>query len=124
MTKTQAIKILAKLLGPKFAYREDPRALLADARPLPADVQAAKVAADNVQVALIARELELKKADAKYQALLADRKDALEVYRTLENLAHARRITVGRSGSMFFSVMGEGDSWAEVVAIVEKDLAD
>lgn len=122
MTKTQAIKILAKLLGPRFAYRENPTALLADARPAVATLQAAHLAAERAERALQDRVVELKLADAKYQELLAARTRALAEHRTLLNASSARRITVGRDGSMFFSVTATGDNWAEVVAKAEADL--
>lgn len=122
MTKTQAIKILAKLIGSRFAYREDTKALLAYARPAVATVQAAHLAAERAEWALQDRVLELKLADAKYQELLAARARLLTEHRALLNASSARRITVGRDGSMFFSVTAAGDNWAEVVAKAEADL--
>lgn len=119
MTKTQAIKILAKLIGPRFMYWEDPKALLADARPAVATVQAAHLAAERAEWALRDRVLELKLADAKYQELLAARTRALAEHRTLLNASSARRIVVGPT---FFSAVARGDNWAEVVAEAEADL--
>ena len=122
MTKTQAIKILAKLLGPRFAYRENPTALLADARPAAATVVAARLAVEAADQALVARVLELKQADPVYQELLVAKKAAQGAHREVSDRHDRRRITVGRDGSMFFSVTATGDNWAEVVAKAEADL--
>jgi hypothetical protein len=119
MDQKQAIVRLGKLLGEDFAYRVDKHALRADERSaMLAKHKAAIAAVATASEALEARRKVILAADADYQRLVAERVAAVKARNNLPS-CHAKPITVGRSGSLFFSVVADGDTWAEVVEKVE-----
>lgn len=115
VNQTQAIAKLKKIIGPTFGYRVDPKAPDADERERRHSAWlAAKKAVGEAEEAMTARRLALMAADAEYQRLKAESADAKKRLGEVGSF-RAKRITVGRVGSMFFSVVADGDSWAEVV---------
>jgi len=119
MNQTQALAKLKKLLGPKVGYRINAKAPTADER------QAAREGLESLQLeaaaadrAREARLAELLANDADYQRLKAETLAAKRALVDARATVNCYRITVGVSGSMFFSVMAEGDHWDEVVGIV------
>lgn len=118
MDQTQALTKLRKLLGANFGYRVNAKALnakgRADAQARAIELRAKKLEAE---AALSARRDELLK-DPTYQAL-RDEYDAVNV--ELDNSLHAartKRITVGVTSDLFFTIKAEGDNWDEVVGLV------
>ena len=123
MNQKQALAKLRKALGPRFAYRTNSKALSADEREAASEQAKALLAQMKAaEDAMVARREELLR-DPAYLEMKAEfqrlRKEREEVC----GKARAKPITVGTADSMFFSVMAEGDNWAEVVAQVEKGKA-
>jgi hypothetical protein len=118
MDQKQAISILGKLIGPKFGYRVNNKAPNAEERERRREAfLAAKAAAEQAEAARVARLNAVLAADPEYQRLKAEAKAATERREALPGYRH-KRITVGRSSSLFFTVEAEGDNWAEVVDLV------
>ena len=116
MNRAQAITRLGKIIGKNFAYRVDNKAPVCEQRQTM--LEAWKAATAELQQAIearAARKRELLRSDAEYQRLKAEHKLALEKRDKASHGLHNYRITVGRDGGMFFSVVATGDNWAEVV---------
>lgn len=120
LAKNAALAKLRALLGPKFCYRINTLSVLPSQRPDAKEVAAAREAAEAAKKDCIARELWLKANDPEYQRLLAAQKAAEALHLDLRAKLCTRGITVGTGGSLFFCVEAEGDTWDEVVALVEK----
>ena len=115
MNQAQAIAKLKKLIGPKFGYRVDPKAPDAEERERIRGLIA--LAADEVRIAEAARTAKreaLLAGDPEYQRLKAAHEAAKQRREGLPSVHH-KRVTVGRVGSVFFSVVADGDNWSEVV---------
>jgi len=127
MNQTQALAKLKKLLGPSVGYRINAKAPTADERAeLREGFPALQRAEEETKAAREARLVELLAGDARYQELKAAATAASKAAAEARGRLYRHRITVGVSGSMFFSVMAEGDNWDEVVAVVaakQKDAA-
>lgn len=116
MDRSTAMKRLRKMLGASFAYRVNERALTGDRRAeAQEDLKAAQAARDEVKARKEARYAAIL-ADAEYQALRAEYAAACDRTNNLAGQVFARKITVGTSNSLFFSVKAEGDSWEEIFA--------
>lgn len=115
MNQSQALAKLKKIIGPKLGYRVDQKAPDADERERRREeylrTRDAMKASDEARAA---RRVEVLAADAEYQRLKAAYLEAKRVHDAVPSF-NTKRITVGRSGAMFFSVVAEGDTWAEVV---------
>lgn len=116
MNQKQALEKLRKVIGPKLGYRINKNAPDAEKRE---EIRAAWTEAKRVADAAVAARkarYEALLADALYQELKAKAAAAEKVAEVAKVGLYAKRITVGRIGGMFFSVVAEGDNWAEVVA--------
>jgi uncharacterized protein YfiM (DUF2279 family) len=121
MERIVAIKRLGKLLGKSMGYRVDPKAPTAEEREealrqlpaLNAETQQAEKAMQDYRTALLA-------GDQKYQELVATWQDVRKRRSKTVSITHHFKITVGNGNGMFFSVMGQGDSWEDVIRQVEK----
>src|SRR5262245_6736954 len=121
MERSVAIKKLGKLIGKDLGYRVDPEAPNAEERAeaqrqhgtLFAEKQAAEKAMTDRRIALL-------QGDAQYQELKAAFQAARLAADKMSSRAHRYKFTVGKVNSLFFSVMAQGDSWEEVIAIVER----
>lgn len=120
MNQTQALSKLKKIIGPKLGYRIDKDAPDADERERRhaefLRTLAVMKAADQARADRLAA---LLASDAEYQRLETDHAAAKREHEAVPSYHH-KRITVGRIGSMFFSVVAEGDCWAEVVEKASK----
>lgn len=115
MNRADAFKRLRRILGADFAYRENPRALVGEAREdARVEWRAAVEAAAVARAARDARRAELL-ADPEFVRLEAACKAAHEHADTAGSLFRSRRLTVGKTNGLFFSVKAEGDNWQEVV---------
>lgn len=123
MNQTQALSTLKRLVGPKLGYRVDNKApgaeereqLITRKRETAARVRAILEALDARRQAVLA-------ADAEYQRLRAEHQAAKSLHEAIPSPYH-KRITVGRVGSLFFSVIADGDNWAEVVEATKAKLS-
>jgi len=121
MERTVAIKKLAKLLGKSMGYRVDPAAPTADERAeakeqLPALIEAVSKA----EQAMNERRRSVLAADTEYQTLHAAYIDVRKCKASVAGKLHSFKFTAGQSGDLFFSVMGQGDSWEQVIEQVIK----
>lgn len=121
MERAVAVKKLRKLLGKSFGYQ------IAKDAPTREEREAAKVELiaatkelDALRQKTEARRQDLLKADAQYQALIADCKIAQKRRDELLGKSHTYKFTVGTSNSLFFYVRAEGDSWEEVFEKLSK----
>jgi hypothetical protein len=120
VNQTHAIAKLKKIIGPKFGYRVDKKAPDADERERRhAEAQRLRAEMQAADEARIARMTAVLAADAEYQRLKAAHQAAKREHESVPSW-HGKPITVGRVGSMFFSVVADGDNWAEVVEKVMK----
>jgi hypothetical protein len=119
MNEQQAIGKLKKLLGPRAAWRVDPKAPLADERAaaLAARPAASKAVLD-ARTALDARRAELLR-DPEYVHLLNEWQFLKRQADLLAGASHRHRITVGRNSGIALHVVAEGDNWAEVIEKLE-----
>lgn len=120
MNHRQAHIKLTKLLGKTAGARIDPGAPTAEQRAaIAARRPALQTAYTEAKAAMEARRAELLKdpeyvrLTAAYQAARKERDDA-----TCD--AFRQRITAGRVGKMFFSVLATGDTWEEVFTELER----
>jgi len=121
MQRAVAIKKLAGMLGKTMGYRVDPDAPTAEERAeahqqMPA-LNAAKAEAEK---AMRERRAAILAADPLYQELTAAYMEARERSARMYGLTHRFKFTVGKSSSLFFHVMAQGDSWEEVIEIVRR----
>lgn len=116
MERKVAIKKLERLLGNRLAWRINPTAATQE------DREAAKAALPEAQAERKrlyelreARYRAILEADAEYQSLRAQEKEARERAAKLSGIIYSRKITVGIDNGLFFHVKAEGDSWEEVI---------
>lgn len=121
MNRTQAISTLRKVLGDRFAYRVDATAPDAEQREvMRAKWQLAQDAAAKADLERVARLEQLLAEDPTYQRLKAKATEAKAAALKAREGLGRYRVTVGRSGALFFSIEAQGDNWAEVVDLVKK----
>lgn len=123
MERIVAIKRLGKLLGKEMGYRVDPKAATAEERE-EAKQRLPELTAERVRLdkAVNDRRAALLAGDQEYQSLLASYRAARKAAQETGGVTNSYKITVGNSvAGMFFSVMAQGDSWEEVIAIVERN---
>lgn len=120
MNQTQALAKLKQIIGPKLGYRIDKDAPGPDERERRrAEFLRTRDAMMEADKARAERLAEVLAADAEYQRLKAAHAEAKRAHEAVPSY-HRKRITVGRVGSMFFSVVADGDCWAEVVEKASK----
>jgi hypothetical protein len=113
-------KKLVALLGKNVAWRISKTALPPEERAaLSEKLPALRDLKKSAEERMNARRAELLK-DAEYQRLVAEYKAAREASEQAASKTHHRPICVGTSSGMFFMVKAEGDTWAEVIAKLEK----
>lgn len=116
MERTVALKKLGQLLGKKLGYRVNAKAPTPDER---AEAKAALAPAieerNKLKEQRDARCKVILAADAEYQSLFADARDAGKRVDELSSITRCHKITVGTSEGMFFLVKAEGDTWEEVI---------
>lgn len=116
MERAVAIKKLGKILGKSLGYRIDPRAPNQEERDAAqAELREVVPKREALSKAVDARRAEILQADAEYQRLKAEHKEAREACDRLFSITHHYRFTVGVSNSMFFTVHAQGDSWEQVI---------
>ena len=125
MNRTQAIAKLRPILGKSIAWRENDRALTAEARETAlVAYQEAQVASASAKAARDERYKAILAGDAEYQRLKAAATEAYDACSKAGSVSRARRITVGTRSAVgglgFFHVRAEGDNWQEVVDILTK----
>lgn len=123
MTRTQALAKARKLLGPKALIQYDPRAPLADERiAQQARKRELHIAKREALEAMEARRKEVLLADAEYQRLATEHRQAADTY---EKAPHGirHRYDIGRNELIFFSVEASGDTLGEALAVLEKKKA-
>lgn len=116
MERAVAIRKLGRLLGKNVGYRVDPKAPTPDEREeaqraLPHAVQTRNDLNDRLE----ARRNAILQADDEYQALKLALAEAKKRADLLWSISRHRKITVGTSNGLFFSVKAEGDSWEDVI---------
>ena len=117
MERAVAIKKLGKILGKSLGYRVDLKAPDQDDRDeARAKMREVAPERDALKAAVEARREAILQADAEYQRLKAELKNASKTYADLAEITSHYRFTVGTSSSMFFTVRAQGDSWEEVIA--------
>lgn len=119
MNERQAIAKLKKIIGPKLAWRENRRALDANAREEKSlRAKELRIQQRAAQEALEAKRAELLR-DPEYVALRQKLQSIKEEADVALSQSRQRKITVGKlsgvGGVEFFHVLAEGDDWAEVV---------
>lgn len=120
MNQTQAIKRLRALLGNSVAWRTNPEALTAEEKE--SYLQASPIlrgVVEGLKVAVDRRRREILAGDAEFNRLRDALKAAEEAKQSNSSRIMSYRVTVGRAGSLFFTVEAQGDNWEEVVAKVE-----
>lgn len=122
MERAVALKKLGKLLGKSMGYRVDLKAPDQDDR----DEALTKLKEERpkkeaLRKQMDARVAELLKADEEYQRLKAEHEVSKKRCDEQSYICNRYRFTVGIMGQLFFSVKAQGDSWEEVIALVEKD---
>jgi methyl coenzyme M reductase subunit C-like uncharacterized protein (methanogenesis marker protein 7) len=123
MERNAALKIIQKLMGnPKgFGYRVDSKALDAEHR------AAAKVELEiltAIQKDATDRMEERKRhllQDPTYVELVEKAKAVRKHVDEVRGEVYARKITVGISNSLWFSVKADGDSWEEIIKKLSAD---
>lgn len=116
MERTVALKKLQGLLGKKMGWRINPKAPGPEEREAARAELAPAVAERNrLKEARQARYEQILAADAEYQKLKADLKDANDAVDRISAKTRHFKITVGTSEGIFFMVKAEGDSWEEVI---------
>jgi len=117
MERAVAIKKLGKILGKSLGYRVDLKAPDQDDRDeARAKMREVAPERDALKAAVEARREAILQADAEYQRLKAELKNASKTYADLAEITSHYRFTVGTSSGMFFTVRAQGDSWEEVIA--------
>jgi len=118
MERSVAVKRLHKMLGPKFGYQIDPKALMHDEREAEKEQhQEAVTVRDNTRAELQRMRTEhMAKLEAtdEYKAIQLKLEEQKKRAQHLAARQMARRFTVGTSNSLFFHVAAEGDSWEEI----------
>lgn len=122
MERGQALKVLQKLIGPNFGYQIDPRAASPDEREAAKAAMPEAIAERNrVSEQMKKRYQAILAADAEYQSLRAQSKEAGDRVNKLNGVVYHRKITVGTTNQLFFHVKADGDSWEEVIAKVKAE---
>ena len=116
MERAIAIKKLGKLLGKSLGYRVDPKAPNQEERDdakakLPNAIALREALGEQME----ARRLAILRADAEYQQLKAAHEGAKKLCNELFSITCHYKITVGISGSLFFTVRAQGDTWEQVI---------
>lgn len=122
MERVVALKRLRKLLGNEMGWRVDPKAPTADER---SEAEARRPALNEAftqaEKAMQERRAVLLQ-DPLYQELVTAYKLRQKERSENSGLLHHYRFTVGKTvGGLLFRVMAQGDSWEEVIDIVERD---
>lgn len=116
MNQQQALVKLRKTIGDKLAWRVDKDAPDAEQREvILAAWREAKARADAAVAAREARLNQVLLEDAVSQKLKAEAQEAQHAASVAGHGLHSHRITVGRDLGWCFSVVADGDNWAEVV---------
>jgi len=123
MERNAALKIVQKLLGnPKgFGYRVDSRALDAEHR---AAAQVELKTLEAIQKDAVDRMEERKRhllQDPTYVELVGKAKAIRKRANEVRGEVYARKIAVGISNSLWFSVKADGDSWEEIIKKLSAD---
>jgi hypothetical protein len=104
-----------------MGYRVDPTAPTQDQRD---EARAAFMIARQELDALENQRKERVKAvlmaDAEYQRLFKETTAARERTDRLGSTTRHYKFTVGTSNSMFFTIKAQGDSWEQVIKLIEK----
>lgn len=119
MTRTDAVRRLKRLIGPKFHWQEDKRPSSPEAR-ASASTEAQRIKGERDAAKLELEEMRRRLlSDPDYQALSAK---VVWLNKELDNARWAachHRIDVGTLNEIFFMVKAHGDNWADVVRKVE-----
>lgn len=119
MDRQIALKKLARLLGKKFRYQVDQAAPKADEREAArAEIKIAVALRNEARERMDARYRAILAADPEYQRLKAESRAASEEVDRLSSISHHHKITVGTQSTLFFHVEAQGDTWEEVIEIV------
>lgn len=121
MERAVALKKLGKLIGKNLGYRVDPNAPTADEREAAkVELKAANAETMRLKVLRDERYTAILAADAEYQELREKWRAAKDRADKLCGKTYHYKFTVGKSSSIFFHVLAEGDSWEEVIRKVEE----
>jgi serine phosphatase RsbU (regulator of sigma subunit) len=116
MNTQQALRILRPILGPKLAYRENPRALTGDElAQAQENAEALRLCVQKAKDALHERREAVLAGDAEYQRLRKEWQAAEKARSVAAGRAYLRRIEVGVDGPLAFWIRAEGDNWSDVV---------
>lgn len=123
MTRTDALKKLRKVLGPKMTWSENPNGERGpesrDAAT--AELPEAKRVRDELKARRDERYRAILAADTEYQELVKAHRIAADKVEKLHGQSSRYRICVGVvEAGIFNMVKAHGDNWAEVVAKVVK----
>src|SRR5262249_55803846 len=114
MERAVAVKCLHKMLGPKFGYQVDPKALTHAEREAEKEQHREAVTERHHPRPELQRmrtnPLEKREATDEYKATQQKLKEQKKRASRLECRQLARRFTVGTSNSLFFHVAAQGDS--------------
>lgn len=120
----EAWKVVTRIVGKNARYRKNPKALDAEGR-AEAYERYLKLREESEQckAKMEARREELLKNDSLYQGFKAEHTEASKRASEARGQSHAYKLTVGYSSNVagfgMFSVMAEGDNWADIVRKLE-----
>lgn len=122
MERSVAIKKLGKLLGKSLGYRVNDKAPTREERAAAQEALKPAIEERNrLQVQKSDRLRAVLSADAEYQRLHEAVEAARKKVDRLGSISRHYKITVGKSNSIFFHVLAEGDSWEEVIGKLEAE---
>src|SRR5262245_5243977 len=121
MERAVAHKKITQILGKKWGWTMNKDAPGAEKRQEAALLHR-KVVATRKEVSdqLDARRKAVLEADPEYQALLAKYAEIRKHADELQGIAMTYKFEVGQDRGLFFSVHAQGDSWEEIIAILQK----
>lgn len=125
MTRAQAIQKIRRLLGVGAWWQVHPNAYDKDSRvEVAARERTLRTSLDILNKALDDRRKQLLADDGPYQTMISDRKEVETALKNLGNRAPYRFVigTVTEYG--FGRIEGQGDTWEEALAAVEKRKAE
>lgn len=115
MNAKQALARLRKVIGPKIAYKENKHGLDAAEREREKNIATElRIDANRLKVELDALREKLL-LDTEY-VYLRDRYNSVKQRADLAaSASHRHKLSVGRMGELFFTVLVEGDNWEDVI---------
>jgi len=121
MNRKQAIAKLKTIVGPKLGYHEPRNALDAEGRAEQREIARSL----RVEECALRTALDERRAELLSDPVYVDLRTRLNAKKAEADKAQARShrkpIQVGKQGEVFFHILADGDTWAEIVEKMTKE---